>query len=61
MRDGGKRETLGGDGMRAHSTFGQCRGQCPTDAERSENNRSHTTPAALKAGEHCPLCCPNVE
>ena len=147
MRDGGKRETRGGDGMRAHSTFGQCRalhfhprpaspssllcsggggvravgfwleptpllpantsrlhtltppqpedrrcrphaargavgfgrrvwrygnavlattdgqhrGQCPTDAERSENNRFHTTPAALKAGEHCPLCCPNVE
>ena len=43
------------------TTDGQHRGQCPTDAERSENNRSHTTPAALKAGEHCPLCCPNVE
>src|SRR5699024_5123838 len=35
MRDGGKRETLGGDGMRAHSTFGQCRAPCsPEVAER---------------------------
>ena len=56
--DWGRREKYGNAVLA--TTDGQRRAQCPTSSERAKPYALKTQNAALKAGEHCALRCPDV-